>query len=429
MDFGSKVVKTFRHRVIPDTGATRCIISGSVAKRFGIKPIPNQYERLFDAQKNPMVVDGTADITVTHDDNLLLLDETRIIVPASQRRNILDLLHVPHVGQAKTKTAARQLYFWPSLNNDIKLMVEGCGDCQFFLPSQPHEPLIVTKSTGPMSTVRIDLFSNRQKTYITMVDHYSGWIWAAKLSQLHSTAVTDKLTAWFQDWGWPACIRTDGGPQFRKEFGDFCKEHGISRGDNDGPSSPYHSQSNGLAEAAVKQAKHLLMKYEGNLKDFYRALAEFRNAPRADGWSAAQLFLNRRQRGLLPTLPSATALDMKTAQEGAAARQQTRSTMKSEHDKTAHPLRPLHVGQTIILQDAKTLRWDETGVIESVRDDGRSYNLIMADGSTFLRNRKFLRPRNTLSLKETENKDASLSNKPEQPRRSKRLADKKSVRL
>jgi hypothetical protein len=360
-----------------------------------------------------------------YENGLLILEETRIVVPASQRRNILDLLHVPHGGQEKTKKAARQLYYWPRLNNDIKVMVENCEDCRYFLPSQAQEPLIMTTSDGPMTTVGVDLYSSKQKNYIVMVDHYSGWIWTEKLSELQTSAITNQLTDWFQEWGWPAYIRTDGGPQFRKEFGVFCKEHGISRGDDDqGPSSPYHSQSNGLAEAGVKQAKHLLEKYRNELPAFRRALAEYRNLPRADGHSAAQLFLHRRQRGLLPTLPSATATDF-AAQEGAAMRQQSRS------DKTSglkrNPLTPLIVGQYVCLQDTKSLRWEEKGRIVSIRDDGRSYDLVMSDGSKYLRNRKFLRPIRAKDEDSSPSKEKVLT--PQEPRRSARLSDKRSVRL
>ena len=67
-----------------------------------------------------------------------------------------------------------------------------------------------------------------------------------------------KLTFWFNLLGWPENIRTDSGPQFRSEFDDFGENFYILHE----LSSPYHPDSNGLAEAAVKNAKSLLKKCE-----------------------------------------------------------------------------------------------------------------------------------------------------------------------
>ena len=57
------------------------------------------------------------------------------------------------------------------------------------------------------------------------------------------------LTNWFNLLGWPEIIHTDGGPQFRSEFEEFCKffiHHKLL--------SPCHPESNGLVVAAVKNA-------------------------------------------------------------------------------------------------------------------------------------------------------------------------------
>jgi hypothetical protein len=62
----------------------------------------------------------------------------------------------------------------------------------------------------------------------------------------------------------------------------------------------------------------LLDKCSTTGQDFKEALREYCNAPRADSFSAAQLFLHRRQRGRLPTLPAAMAVDFETSQEGSA---------------------------------------------------------------------------------------------------------------
>jgi hypothetical protein len=54
----------------------------------------------------------------------------------------------------------------------------------------------------------------------------------------------------------------------------------------------------------------------------------------------------------------------------------------------------LTVGQAVALQNPLTLRWgDETGIIQSIRNSGRTYIVILdADKGIKTRNRRFLRP-------------------------------------
>ncbi len=83
------------------------------------------------------------------------------------------------------------------------------------------------------------------------------------------------LKHWFSKFGFPQIIRSDGGPQFRTEFSEFCKTYGIMHE----LSSPYNPQSNGLAESAVKSMKHLVKKCNETGQDKEIALHEFRNFP------------------------------------------------------------------------------------------------------------------------------------------------------
>jgi hypothetical protein len=49
----------------------------------------------------------------------------------------------------------------------------------------------------------------------------------------------------------PVIIYSDGGPQFKDEFDDFCKTWSIKHV----KSSPHYPQSNGVAESTVKEIK------------------------------------------------------------------------------------------------------------------------------------------------------------------------------
>ena len=94
---------------------------------------------------------------------------------------------------------------------------------------------------------RLDFFNYANKDYLICVDQWSGYPFYHHLRSLSSEAVLKVLTSWFNLFGWPSSIRSDGGPQFRGEFSRFCSSHAISK-------------SNGLAEAGVKSVKNILRK-------------------------------------------------------------------------------------------------------------------------------------------------------------------------
>ena len=212
------------------------------------------------------------------------------MVPSAERPKILSLLHKGHPGRTKTRTLARQLYYWPGMSNDIKQLVSTCQECVELLPKQRQQPLQQTFATGPMQQTSADLFSLAGKNYLAFVDRYSGMLWCDKLTQTTTTSVTKLLEGWMLDFGYPTYIRTDGGPQFRGPFKDWCNLKNIIHE----VSSPYHTQSNGHAEQAVKMAKLILKKTDANLRLFREHLFAWRNAPRADGFSPADLFFGRR---------------------------------------------------------------------------------------------------------------------------------------
>ena len=201
--------------------------------------------------------------------------------------------------------------------------------------------------------------------------------------------------------------------------------------------SAYNPSSNGLAEAAVKSVKRLLVKTMKTGEDFGLALQAFRNAPRADKFSPCQMLLGRRQRSLLPALPS-KKVHFAEAEE---ARRKTRESTKKYHDRTARALPPLEVGSRVRLQHPISLKWDTTGTVKEVRESGRSY-IVESEGKAYTRNRKALRPDLTKppesdkrdreiggseesaesKAKKTRGKKAKKTTDPPEPRRSPRLS-------
>lgn len=71
----------------------------------------------------------------------ILLKSNRIVVPSSLRQEILHLLHEGHLGIQRCQSLAKDIVFWPNINNDIYNVVTDCEICMRHRSSQPKEPL------------------------------------------------------------------------------------------------------------------------------------------------------------------------------------------------------------------------------------------------------------------------------------------------
>jgi transposase InsO family protein len=114
---------------------------------------------------------------------------------------------------------------------------------------------------------------------VVMCDRFSYFCWAAPLSTLKLSTVIKTMDTWFHGVGFPQYIYSDSGPQFNAaKFKDYCAKHFIT------PlfSSVCFPQSNGLAEAAVKSVKYLLLKSE-NYIDFEDKLYDMQSIPLSRG--------------------------------------------------------------------------------------------------------------------------------------------------
>ena len=96
-----------------------------------------------------------------------------------------------------------------------------------------------SEAKQPMLHAACDLFSAVEKQWLALVNRFSGYAWTMALKRLDTKAVIQHLESWFNDFGWPTHIRTDGGLQFRSEFKQFCAAHGIEHE----LSSPYNPKS------------------------------------------------------------------------------------------------------------------------------------------------------------------------------------------
>jgi hypothetical protein len=330
-----------------------------------------------------------------HRDEMTVIDDIifkgeKIVIPRALRSQMLDKVHIGHMGIEKCKMRARDIIFWPGMGKDIETVVSKCSVCQERNMHNPKEPLIPHEiPTLPWEVVATDLFDHENSKYVLVVDYYSRYIEVARLQSTTSAAVIHKLKSIFARHGIPRKVVSDNGPQYSSaEFAQFSKDWGFVHD----TSSPNYPSSNGLAEKCVQTVKNLLSKAQADKKDPYISLLEYRNTPLAENkLSPAQLLMSRRARSVLPCTDAQLAPSVVDHQYVIKCKQTAQQKQKFYHDRGSHDLIPLHEGETVRVDQYNKGKW-KPAVVEKICDpNARSYVVRTEDGAQYRRNRRHLR--------------------------------------
>ncbi|CAB4026756.1 Hypothetical predicted protein [Paramuricea clavata] len=120
----------------------------------------------------------------------ILLKQDKIIIPLSMRGKMLERIHESHMGIEKSKRRARDIMFWPRMNEHIEAVVSKCKTCQEYQMSNPKEPMVQgTIPSRPWEMVATDLFRWEQNNYLIVADYYLRYIEVVKLENTTSRTV------------------------------------------------------------------------------------------------------------------------------------------------------------------------------------------------------------------------------------------------
>ena len=64
------------------------------------------------------------------------------IIPQELRQQVLDQLHLNHIGIENTKLLAHKLVYWVNIDSDIENHVKNCNICLEFQQTQPKAKII-----------------------------------------------------------------------------------------------------------------------------------------------------------------------------------------------------------------------------------------------------------------------------------------------
>ena len=89
----------------------------------------------------------------------IILRDNCIVVPASMRKEMKNILQSGHLGIVKTKLRARDSLYWPGITKELENITQNCETCQEFRNKQKKELLLKHKIPDrPWSKVGTDLF-------------------------------------------------------------------------------------------------------------------------------------------------------------------------------------------------------------------------------------------------------------------------------
>ncbi|PIO76518.1 integrase core domain protein [Teladorsagia circumcincta] len=183
-----------------------------------------------------------------------LLTSSRLVIPKSLQRRVLQSLHKAHPGQARMKMLARSYVYWPSMDTDIDTLVRNCTTCAQ-LAKNPVKVELQSwpKTVTPWARVHADFAGPLDGNfYLVIVDAFSKWPEIIQMNSITTSATIRVLTKVFAQFGNPQTLITDNGTQFTSTtFANFCRRRGIKHV----RSPPFHPQSNGQAERFVDTFK------------------------------------------------------------------------------------------------------------------------------------------------------------------------------
>ena len=105
----------------------------------------------------------------------LIFKRNKVIIPVVLRKEMLKIVHQPHLGVEASKRRAREALFWPEMDKEIEQLVKSCSICNQNKPQQIFQPLKPHPTPSrPWQRIGVDIFTFHRKNYLISVDFYSG---------------------------------------------------------------------------------------------------------------------------------------------------------------------------------------------------------------------------------------------------------------
>ncbi|KAL7862550.1 hypothetical protein SRHO_G00139910 [Serrasalmus rhombeus] len=179
----------------------------------------------------------------------------QFIVPDSFKQEVLKGVHdcAGHQGQFRTLAIARQRFFWPHIDRDVRDYVRHCPRCVIGKSADPdgRAPLESIKTTSPLEIVCIDFWcaenrDNSSVNVLVVTDHFTRLSHAFPCKDQSAKQVAKQLwDKYFCIYGFPERIHSDQGASFESQLiSELLEVAGVRKSHT----TPYHPMGNGSVE-------------------------------------------------------------------------------------------------------------------------------------------------------------------------------------
>ena len=152
-----------------------------------------------------------------------------IIAPQELEQQVLNQLHLNHMGIRKTKLLTCKFVYWVNINNDIENHVKDFNTCLMFQQTQPKEKIIHDDiPLRPWEVLGVDMFQLNNKTYLCFVDYHSIFLIIKMMEGLSAKNLIPTVKVIFAEYGIPCRVMSHAGSNFVSEkFRSFCSSLNI----------------------------------------------------------------------------------------------------------------------------------------------------------------------------------------------------------
>ncbi len=212
---------------------------------------------------------------IFHGGEQLVCYDGKIYIPKPLRLNVITWYHeyLCHPGETRTEETIKQHLWWPEMRPQIRSFVDKCEACQRgkkkrlkygLLPPKEAEAVpwahLCVDTIGPYK-IRRKGKKDLEFQAVTFIDPATGWFEIKQTKTKKADEVSNHVEqTWLSRYPWPSYITFDGGPEFKKEFGDLLRTDYPSIKPK--PSSKRNPQANAILERVHGTVGNMIRTFE-----------------------------------------------------------------------------------------------------------------------------------------------------------------------
>ena len=311
----------------------------------------NKYIDTLSRVKNQLTV-------ATLENGDILLHETKLVIPRSLQRKVIQIAHEGHQGIVRTKQLLREKVYFPNIDKLVEETCQSCIPCLAATEKNVPEPLKMSKMPeNAFDEVSLDFCGPFPdgKYLLVLIDEHSRFPIVEILSSINAKTVLPVLDKIFSEYGIPKTLKSDNGaPMNSHMFAQFAEYLGFHHR----KITPRYPQANAICERFMRSLGKAIRaantQHRCWRQDMYAFLRNYRATPHATtNKSPAELFYGRAVNIKIPTSPVKTKSKISRSKAKIMDKKRKRK-MKTYADKrrNAKPSK-LYVGNRVLVKQDK----------------------------------------------------------------------------